>query len=171
MRHYFIDLNINEDQDNVAWLNLILNSNKYRTYFHFLNFILPQINMINKFFQRQDIIIHKIHRVLTRFSKNVASLFLNRAFVMQTSVSNINVQDQADFIGLENINLGPEANELIGQLDVEDQAEIRGNVYNYLKELLDQFKIRFENFQNNYYQGLEIFDPQNALSVQFHEQN
>lgn len=53
---------------------------------------------------------------------------------MQTPVSNMNVQDQAHFIGFENINLGPEANELIGQLNVEERAEVRTNVYNYLKE-------------------------------------
>lgn len=170
--HYFLEQQLNAPNDaTIAQLIEILNSDKYHTYFHFLNFILPQINVVNKFFQKREIIVHKIDRVLTNFFKSIACLFLNRVYVMQTSIENIDVDLQTQFVGLENINLGPAANQMIINLSNEEDNEVRTNVLKFLKDLCQQFKLRFQNFRNNYFQGLEIISPQNVLNVQFHQNN
>lgn len=54
-------------------------------------------------------------------------------------------------------------------MDDVTKLEIRHNVYEYLKELCKQLKTRFNNFDNNYYDLLEIFDPENAMNVQYHQ--
>ena len=53
-----------------------LGSSVNKTYSLFLNFILPEINKINEFFQKRNVIQHKIKRRLQEFYKLIAGLFL-----------------------------------------------------------------------------------------------
>ena len=167
---YFIDAYHLENIDSAGPILDFLNSSIQKSYILFLGYILQKINIVNKFFQRKDVILHKIKNVLHTFLKQIAALFLNRNYVAQNSPSIIDPMNVNQFVGLDNLNLGNAANNFINSPDTpeftaDDKIIVKNNCLNFLKTLCTQIKNRFNNLHNNYYDALECIDPENALSL------
>ena len=127
----------------------------------FLNFIIPKINTVNKFFQRSDIIIHKIKKVLNLFFKQICILFLRQDYVLTNNPSDIDPQNEQQLLDTPLMNLGNEANIFINNPDTPDFNEhhkrnIRETCLKYLQALCMQIKQRFNNLQNNFFDYLHI---------------
>ncbi|XP_066589338.1 uncharacterized protein [Prorops nasuta] len=173
---FFTDAHYNEKIPNAEIFLNFFKSESQKCYILFLNFVLPKINKVNKFFQRKDIIIHKIQSVLTLLYKEMAGLFLQRSYVVQNNPSDIDPFNEEQFVGFEMLNLGSEVNELINLSDTPNfgnnsKAEIKICCLQYLQELCRQLKRRFNNFQDNYYDTLHCISPENTLSPDFRDQN
>ena len=153
-----------------------LNSKEQKCLMLFLNFILPKINTVNKFFQRKDTILHKIKRVLHSFFKEICSLFLQPNYILNNNPSDIDPLNQEQLLDLNLINLGNAVNTFINSPDTPDfniahKMNIKSACLEYLQQLCIQIKNRFNNMQNNFFDSLECMSPANALSPNFHQNN
>ena len=173
---YFTHAFLQENIGSAGPILDFLNSKANKCYMLFLNFILPKVNTVNKFFQRNDIIIHKISKVLNLFFKQMCSLFLQQPYVHANNASDIDPQNAQQILDLNLINLGNEANTFLNNNDTPDFDEIQKRnlkqaCLQFLQQLRMQIKARFNNLQNNYFDYLGCIAPENALSQNFHINN
>lgn len=148
-----------------------LENESNKCYLHFLSFILSEVNKVNKFFQKKDVILHKIKGKLHNLFKIVAGCFMSQNYVDTNEPENINVFDNGHYKLILDVNLGNDANQLVNNLGLNERLTVKTNCFNFLQDLTLQMKIRFNNFQNNYYENLSALSPTNAISPRYHENN
>ena len=101
---------LQEHIESAGPISEFLNSKANKCYMLFLNFLLPKINTVKKFFQKNDIIIHKIKRVLNSLFKQICGLFLQRNYVIQNNPCDIDPLNEQVILDINLINLGNEVN-------------------------------------------------------------
>jgi len=155
---------------------LFLSDKKMKCFMLFLNFILPKINTINKFFQRNDVIIHKIKKVLNSLYKQICRLFMQQQYVLNNETNAIDPFNEEEILDINLINLGNKENSLLNEpnspnFNEEVKQFVKTTCLRYYQELCLQIKRRFNNLQDNYFDILECISPNNALSPEYHLQH
>lgn len=170
---FFNDAFLAQNIENAHPIFNFLHCKTSKCFILFLNFILPIINTVNRFFQKKGLILHKIKRRLTTLFKEVASLFLNPNYVRENDPSDIEHENPDYFVGVDDINLGNAANNHLATAAFTEDEKYQVKMYclGFLRALCTQLKTRFNNFNENFYDGLECLAPENALSALFRERN
>lgn len=170
---YFESALIQENDQNAAPFLDFLGSKKFKCIVYFLNFVLPKVNTLNKFFQRKSNILPRIKENLDVLFKGICGLFLNRNYVAVTSTSDIDIFSQEQFVGIDDVYLGNSATRCMNEagFDIDDRREIKAHCLDFARVLCSQLRRRFNNFNNNFYDGLACMSPLNALSPNFHQEN
>ena len=172
LQDFFTDQFLN---DNIASAEPMFNffqSPVNKCYLKFLN----KINIINKFLQNKEIVIHRINSCVTGIYKEILKMYMQENHVDLNNISEIDPMNQNEYLRVEEISLGDEANAF---LNLPDTAEFNVNHKNnvkyyclqYLKKLCEQIKQRFNNFTNNFYDFTHCLSPNNTLSPDFHANN
>nr|XP_008192464.1 PREDICTED: uncharacterized protein LOC103312773 [Tribolium castaneum] len=153
-----------EDQNGVA--SLIHNdlcSPVVKAYLYFLKYVLPIFNEFNMFFQSKKSLLHLLYSECLRFLKFLGANFLKPEFLDETQIVNINVYHPDVLNDIEQINVGPEAFDLIKHFDNNLRLQFKLNCVQFYQKAFSECLKRFP--LTEFYKNIIFVIPEVALKI------
>lgn len=151
-------------------VNFIMQKLETKCFLYLLQYTLKILNNLNKFFQRRDIVIYEVKCKVEQTYKDLVSCILERNYVLDTAVENINVFDTSKYLRFVDFELGEDIRECL-RLQGNELTNFCKYAFTFIIVLTTKFKKYFHNFDNPLYKAATCLKPSNALSISFHEDN
>lgn len=96
-----------------------LNDKAINLFYLFLEWVLPKFVDMNKYFQSEKVVIKKLHTQMVNIYKDLLLAYMDPQYVRQTDVDEIDPENNAKFVSLNNIFLGIDVISKINHLSNE----------------------------------------------------
>lgn len=135
--------------------------------FKFLSWVLPKFANANLFFQSTKSRILDLDSTLTNLYKELLLSFMDRMYVNNTKLQDIDPNDSARYVPLESMYLGAEiTNLLLVDPELKDKNDLKNNFFKCARQFLitacEGLKKRYD-FNNEIFSSITIFQPCYAL--------
>lgn len=158
-----------DDADNGEIILEQLNDPVNNLYLKFLQFILPQINKINRLFQSESAQIHKLNSNVKTLLFSILDCFMKPEYLKNCDLNNVNFENVQNLLDYEDFYFGTEVNLQLNDLILNKRIKnsevinFKNNCISFYIELAQQILKRF-NFNNKILTQISIIDPQNVIN-------
>lgn len=148
---------------NVQSVSDMLKKTETKCYFLLLKYVLGEMNALNRFYQTEKVIVHRIGEMVERTFKNIISCMMDRSYIADTPAQSIDILNEEKYLPFEFFECGEEFRELM-LTDDPALEQMCTNSFNFIVRIAFEMKGRFHNFDNEVYKAVQCLRPQNALS-------
>ncbi|XP_052131082.1 uncharacterized protein LOC127751483, partial [Frankliniella occidentalis] len=138
-----------------------------KSYFLFLNWVLPKVTGLNEYFQSEKPTITIIHSKMVQAYQEFLLMYMQREFVMRTPLHLINPADASRYIPTSNMYLGVDVSEYLqspavaGNPQMVQDILVRAQMF--LVTLCTKIKEKYD-FNDPILSRMRVLNPEAALS-------
>ncbi|XP_015114354.1 uncharacterized protein LOC107039313 [Diachasma alloeum] len=144
----------------------ILQNPRYKLFFLFLSWILPQFEQTNEYFRSKIVIIADVHREMTQTYKSLLSYYMKANYLDSVELKDIDPQNENEFLPNSEMFLGTDFLEYLrAAVELQNLSLDRfyKNCRNFLIKACNEMRKRYD-FGVSTMVHLKVLHPKNALS-------
>lgn len=141
-----------------------------KCYLYLLQHVLYDLNLLNKFFQRDDVVINQSANQIERTYKKIISCIINWETLSPLSISEIKQFEEKNYYNYEDVQLGEEIRHYINKNGIKMKKFLK-RAFKYVSCVCMEMHERFEGFDDELLSGFKCLHPENALSEAFHKKS
>ena len=143
-----------------------------KAYYIFLQWVLPKITDLNKYFQCKKAVILDLHDRMVWGFKDLLCAYVKREYVAKTKLGEIDPTEEENFVPIENLYLGVVVMKFLQRDDVKNHRrwilDFKTRCRDFLKTFCVQMQMKYD-FEDPVLSSISILKPEKALS--FAERN
>jgi hypothetical protein len=136
LKLYFTDKWVGERLLSAEFLFKSLHDPFLQMYYKFMNWILPKFSKLNAYFQSEKVLISEIYNVMVTNFTEILLLFMDRAYVMNTPLHEINPRRGDKILNYRCIYLGVHVANDLKKDEIKNKPDLLNDFYGRVIEFL-----------------------------------
>lgn len=167
LRLFFDAKWVGERLESAERIHVLLNDAITKAFYLFMQWILPKVTNMKKYFQSEKSVTAFVHERMTTVYKEILSSFMKRDYVCSTPVNNICPSDESKWLPLEQTYLGVGVMNQLSLPNLRNKNDIildfKRKCRLFLSTLNNQFRKRYD-FEDPVLKRLYLLSPETAIS-------
>lgn len=133
-------------------------------YFYLLRFVLGHLNRLNKFYQREDVIIQNTATMVERTFKTILASIMDIKKIVNIPAKDINLMDERAYLSFVDFDFGDDYRHYIIREKDQNLEQFFRDAYNFVCSACIEMYLRWNGFEDDLYSAFKCMQPDNALS-------
>lgn len=139
-------------------IHISLNDPSVKIFFNFLQWVLPKFTSANALYQSEKVLITTLHERMSSLYKDLLLSFMERNYVLQTNLQDIDPNDKSKWLKLNNMYLGLSVQQYKEKLKKEELEDFLVRVSQFLLVACMEIKKRY-NFNDPLLSRMNTISP------------